>query len=34
MPRQKSYDRTDVLTRAMLAFWARGYEATSMAELV
>ena len=34
MPRQKSYDRNDVLTRAMLAFWARGYEATSMAELV
>ena len=34
MPWEKKYDRTDVLERAMQAFWARGYEATSMSDLV
>ncbi len=34
MPWEKSYNETDVLTRAMNAFWARGYEATSMSDLV
>lgn len=34
MPWAKTYDETDVLHRAMLAFWKTGYEATSMADLV
>ncbi len=34
MPWEKSYSEQDVLTRAMEAFWARGYEATSMSDLV
>jgi TetR/AcrR family transcriptional repressor of nem operon len=34
MPWEKQYDETDVLERAMAAFWARGYEATSINDLV
>ena len=34
MPWEKQYDETDVLERAMEAFWARGYEATSINDLV
>jgi len=34
MPWEKGYDETEVLERAMHAFWARGYEATSMSDLV
>jgi TetR/AcrR family transcriptional repressor of nem operon len=34
MPWEKTYNEEDVLTRAMEAFWARGYEATSMSDLV
>ena len=34
MPWEKTYDEEEVLTRAMEAFWARGYEATSMNDLV
>jgi len=34
MPRAKGYDETEVLDRATRAFWARGYEATSMSDLV
>ena len=34
MPWQKQYDEADVLNRAMEAFWARGYEATSITDLV
>lgn len=34
MPREKNYDETDVLERATRAFWARGYEGTSMSDLV
>ncbi len=34
MPWEKSYNETEVLERAMHAFWARGYEATSMHDLV
>ncbi len=34
MPWEKSYNEIDVLERAMHAFWARGYEATSMEDLV
>jgi TetR/AcrR family transcriptional repressor of nem operon len=34
MPWEKSYNQTEVLERAMHAFWARGYEATSMSDLV
>lgn len=33
MSRPKTYERTDVLERAMQLFWLRGYEATSTAEL-
>ncbi len=34
MPWEKAYDETEVLERAMRAFWAHGYEATSMSDLV
>ncbi len=34
MPRPRSSERQDVLDRAMRAFWANGYSATSMVELV
>jgi len=34
MPWQKNYDETRVLENAMRAFWAHGYEATSMSDLV
>ncbi len=34
MPWEKAYNETEVLERAMRAFWARGYEATSIADLV
>jgi len=34
MPRVKEFDREDVLRRAMDLFWARGYEATSVQDLV
>ncbi len=34
MPWEKSFDTDDVLGKAMAAFWARGYEATSMHDLV
>ncbi len=34
MPWEKSYNEAEVLDRAMQAFWARGYEATSMRDLV
>ena len=34
MPWQKNYDETAVLERAMYSFWSKGYEATSMSNLV
>lgn len=34
MPRQKKYDEVKVLESAMKAFWAQGYEATSLNDLV
>ncbi len=34
MPWEKAYDENEVLERAMRAFWARGFEATSMSDLV
>jgi AcrR family transcriptional regulator len=34
MGRAKTYTREDVLDRAMLLFWRRGYEGASLAELV
>lgn len=34
MPWERSYIAEDVLEAAMRAFWARGYQATSMADLV
>ena len=34
MPWDKQYNETDVLERAMAAFWAHGYEATSISDLV
>ncbi|HVK74135.1 MAG TPA: TetR/AcrR family transcriptional regulator [Kofleriaceae bacterium] len=34
MARPKEFDRDEVLGRAMQLFWSRGYEATSMADLV
>jgi TetR/AcrR family transcriptional repressor of nem operon len=34
MPWEKNFDTNDALTKAMHAFWARGYEATSINDLV
>ena len=34
MPRAKCFDKEDALQKAMKAFWARGYEATSIQDLV
>ncbi|MCP4983221.1 MAG: helix-turn-helix transcriptional regulator, partial [Gammaproteobacteria bacterium] len=34
MPWQKNYNETNVLEKAMYTFWAHGYEATSMNDLV
>ena len=34
MPWEKSYEETEVLDGAMRAFWARGFAATSVADLV
>ena len=34
MPWEKSFDLDDALDRAMKVFWAKGYEGTSMADLV
>jgi len=34
MPRQKEFDRAEVLMKAMMVFRDKGYEATSMDELV
>ncbi len=34
MPWEKQFDVEEALTQAMQAFWARGYEATSMHDLV
>jgi TetR/AcrR family transcriptional repressor of nem operon len=34
MARQKEFDRDEVLQKAMETFWARGYEATSIQDLV
>lgn len=34
MPWEKQFDRDEVLNKAMQAFWSRGFEATSMQDLV
>ncbi len=34
MPWEKQFNTSEALTKAMQAFWARGYEATSMQDLV
>lgn len=34
MPWEKQFDRNEILDRVMQAFWERGYEATSMQDLV
>src|SRR5690349_10214749 len=33
MPRQREFDKEQVLEKAMLLFWAQGYEATSVRDL-
>ncbi|MEM0980278.1 MAG: TetR family transcriptional regulator, partial [Cyanobacteria bacterium P01_H01_bin.58] len=34
MARSKTFDRETVLAKAMEVFWEKGYEATSMQDLV
>jgi TetR/AcrR family transcriptional repressor of nem operon len=34
MARPKAFDQEDVLDKAVAVFWAKGYEATSMQDLV
>ena len=34
MPWEKQFNTDEVLAKAMAVFWARGYEATSMQDLV
>jgi TetR/AcrR family transcriptional repressor of nem operon len=34
MARHKAFDQEDVLDKAVAVFWAKGYEATSMQDLV
>jgi TetR/AcrR family transcriptional repressor of nem operon len=34
MPWEKTYDEATVLEAAMIAFWTRGYQSTSLADLV
>jgi TetR/AcrR family transcriptional repressor of nem operon len=34
MPREKQYNETELIERAMHAFWARGYKGTSIGDLV
>lgn len=34
MARQREFDRDEVINRAMLLFWERGYEATSIRDLI
>lgn len=34
MPRTKEYDRQEVLSKAVSVFWKKGFEATSMSELI
>lgn len=34
MPWEKNFDANETLTKAMHAFWSRGYEATSISDLV
>lgn len=34
MPRSREFDPEDVLNRAMMLFWAQGYEATSVRDLI
>ncbi len=34
MPWEKNFDANEALTKAMHAFWSRGYEATSISDLV
>jgi TetR/AcrR family transcriptional repressor of nem operon len=34
MPLEKKYDRAEVLEKATFAFWAHGYDATSISDLV
>ena len=34
MPRHKEFDREEVVLKAMMVFWNKGYEASSMQDLV